>query len=308
MNDLSKKILLSFQVRKNKKQKKQFQDLILSSFKDSYSVRVEPCGFFRSQNIIVGDIEKAKIICTAHYDTCAQLPLPNLIYPLNKVKTFLYQLSLYFMLFLPIYFILIVLIALLQLPEMTLGFVLLISSLLVLWIMMWGIANPNTANDNTSGVITLIELASKIDHEEVAFVFFDHEEFGLLGSSAFRKKYKEKMKETLLINFDCVGDGEHILFMPNKKANQDVKLMEALQHTIQNNHERHGEIQLQENVFYPSDQKGFSKSIAIASFLQNKIGQYYMNKIHTKKDIICDEKNIDYITERMSELIGTYFS
>ncbi len=34
-----------------------------------------------NNNIIIGNIEKAKIFCTAHYDTQAVLPFPNLIVP-----------------------------------------------------------------------------------------------------------------------------------------------------------------------------------------------------------------------------------
>ena len=34
-----------------------------------------------STNIIIGDMDKADIIYTAHYDTCAMLPFPNMIIP-----------------------------------------------------------------------------------------------------------------------------------------------------------------------------------------------------------------------------------
>ena len=85
------------------------------------------------------------------------------------------------------------------------------------WRLLDGPASRHTANDNTSGVITLLETAlamPEADREEVCFVFFDNEEKGLFGSAAFTKAHKKAKKETLNINFDCVSDGDFIQFFP----------------------------------------------------------------------------------------------
>ena len=90
--------------------------------------------------------------------------------------------------------------------------------------MLFGKANKHTANDNTSGVITIIESAIKLPkdlRDEVCFVLFDNEELGLLGSSAFAKEYKEYVKNKLIINFDCVSDGNDIFFFPTKQIKND---------------------------------------------------------------------------------------
>ena len=53
---------------------------------------VEESGFPKSRNLIIGDLEQAKIVLTAHYDTCARSLLPNFILPKNPVLSLLYGL------------------------------------------------------------------------------------------------------------------------------------------------------------------------------------------------------------------------
>ena len=75
-----------------------------------------------------------------------------------------------------------------------------ISWLIIMIWMLFGKANKHTANDNTSGIITIIESAIKLPEDlrdEVCFVLFDNEELGLLGSSAFSKEYKEVAERML---------------------------------------------------------------------------------------------------------------
>jgi hypothetical protein len=47
---------------------------------------------FGGRNIVIGNPDTAKVLYTAHYDTCARLPFPNFITPKN---IFIY-LSLFF--------------------------------------------------------------------------------------------------------------------------------------------------------------------------------------------------------------------
>ena len=93
----------------------------------------------------------------------------------------------------------------------------------------FGKANTHTANDNTSGVITIIEAACNMPEEfrdRVCFILFDNEEKGLLGSKALAKKYKNIKQNKLVINFDCVSDGDYLLFLPyqsNEKGREHEK-------------------------------------------------------------------------------------
>ena len=73
----------------------------------------------------------------------------------------------------------------------------------------------------TAGVVTLLEIAMSLtpeQREKTAFVFFDNEEKGLFGSSGFYRKHRKHMQAELLVNFDCVSDGDHMLFFPRRQA------------------------------------------------------------------------------------------
>ena len=99
--------------------------------------------------------------------------------------------------------------------------------------MVAGPANKRNANDNTSGVILLLEILSQLTEEQraqTAIVFFDNEEIGLLGSAQFKKRYWKEMETKLLINFDCVSDGDYFLIAETKAAKE--KYGDALESTF----------------------------------------------------------------------------
>ena len=85
-------LLKNFQIRKSAAQKADFRDWLRGVLTAAgYESRVEVGGLFvKSSNVVVGDPEKARVVYTAHYDTCAVLPFPNFITPRNF---FLYLLS-----------------------------------------------------------------------------------------------------------------------------------------------------------------------------------------------------------------------
>ena len=189
MTDISRTILNEYKVRKSKKQKTAFIELLRSRFPD---LQVQEGGSFSNRNIIIGNVKQAKVVFTAHYDTCAVLPVPNFIAPKNPLLSILYSVAL----ILPIVFITYLLNLLVGIftDSFWLHYWLTIAAYIgILMLMMFGPANKHTANDNTSGVITLCELLcslSDAEREKAAFVFFDNEEIGLVGSSHFRKIFK----------------------------------------------------------------------------------------------------------------------
>ena len=171
-------------------------------------------------------------------------------------------------------------------------------------LMILGPANKHTVNDNTSGVITLCELLltlSESEKSKVAFVFFDHEETGLLGSSYFRKKHKKVLPGKLLINFDCVSDGDHILVAASKAARADFG--ELLDQAFQPTEEKNILLCNAEKVYYPSDQVGFKHSVAIAALKRKPFLGYYMDKIHTHHDTVMDKRNIKLLCESILRLL-----
>ena len=159
--------------------------------------------------------------------------------------------------------------------------------------MMRGPANKHTANDNTSGVITLLEIydaMSEVQRAKTCFVFFDHEESGLVGSAFFAKKHKEAMKEKLLINFDCVSDGDHVMLVIKRKAEKAYG--EALRAAFLPEGEKKMLFEKSATTVYPSDQANFPVALAVSCFNRAPLIGYSMDKIHTPKDTVFDERNI----------------
>lgn len=300
MTPLSQTILDQYQVRKSQKQKSAFISLLQQHFPH---LKIQEGGFPKCRNIIVGDVENAKVILTAHYDTCAQLPLPNFIMPKNPLVSIIYG----------------VLLAVpLLLAALFAGFFL---GLLAMnwWIQYWGSvavylglmllmiagpANKHTANDNTSGIVVLCELLTTLSPElkkKTAFVFFDHEETGLLGSAYFHSKYKKQMKDKLLINIDCVSDGDHILVSASKSARRQFG--DLLKESFLPTAEKSILFTNAETTYYPSDQIGYKTAVAVAALNHKKFLGFYMNRIHTSKDTVFDRSNIALVCNSILQLL-----
>lgn len=300
MTDLSRQILENYQVRKTKKQKQAFTDLLQMHIPQ---LQVQEKGMPKCRNLVVGDPETAKVILGAHYDTCPQLPFPNFITPKKPLLSILYSV----LLVIPPVILIIAFNRLagswIRDPLLTYWISLVIYFLFILMLLA-GPANKHTANDNTSGVITLIELYYRLSEQQrnqVCFVFFDNEEQGLLGSGHFRRRYKKAIRNKLMINFDCVSDGDHFLLGISQKANQKYHVPLARAYT-----DADGKKVMLENlkkIYYPSDQAGFPLAVAVAALKYKKGIGYYMDRIHTKRDTVFDESNIAYLTERTAQLI-----
>ncbi len=301
MNVIIKEVFDHYQVRKTKAQKLAFIEYIKGlSYRMGYSCQVEEKKSSGTRNIVIGNPDTADIVYTAHYDTCARVPFPNFITPKNFLIYLLYQLVItaVFMM-LPCFLIIFLsLLAAQFVSEFFFDFGGLLAYLYIIAFMlllMVGPANKHTANDNTSGVITLIGIMASLPVEKrdrVAFVFFDLEEVGLVGSANFFKKHKKAMKNKLLINFDCVSDGNNILFAIKKKAR---KFAPFLERAYESDSKFNVEI-ASRGVFYPSDQRHFNFGIGVAALKKSKfMNLLYMDRIHTKNDTVFQEENIKFL-------------
>lgn len=307
MNPLSHTILDSYQTRKRKKQKTAFIEAITSALENAgYSVSIEEGRqLFHTRNILLGDVEKADVIITAHYDTCALMPIPNFIAPKRIFFYLIYQLLLALLM---IVFISVPMFLILRIDAISFLAPLmpLIMCALLLYFMMFAVDSKTTANDNTSGVITVLETALSLPNEyrhRVAFVLFDHEETGLLGSAAFKARHNEAMKDKPLINFDCVSEGDDILVLSSKIAFKDASLQKKLQNAFVPIDGKVVDVASMKGAFYPSDQAHFKKGIAVAAFRKNRLFGLYLARIHTTRDTVFDQRNIDYLCASMLRFI-----
>lgn len=301
MNEISKEIFEKYQVRKTRAQKTEFINYMKEKFP---GLTVEEGGFGKNRNIVIGDVKSAKTVFAAHYDTCAVLPVPNFITP----KNFLIYLMYAILLAVPF-------LALIVLTEVALiclsvdFFVAYYVSLLVgfgamIYVFMLGKPNKHTANDNTSGVLLLCELMASLTDEQrakCAFVFFDNEENGLLGSAFFASLHKEEMREKLLVNLDCVGEGNNMMFVTSKKA---LPYLESLRASFPGTEAYNVLWETNSSAFYPSDQVNFKTTLAVAALKKKPIIGYYMDRIHTSKDTVCEEENLRFLCEGFAKFIG----
>ena len=309
MTPLSQKILTDYQIRKTKQQKQNFRAWLCAELENlGYAPRVESGNF--SHNVVVGNPETAKVIYTAHYDTCAVMPVPNFITPRNMFWYLLYQVALIF----PMFALAIAAeVGTIFLWEslagtdcpmwLAMGVVYLVLGFEMWWLMA-GPANKHTVNDNTSGTITLLELAQSLPEElrsQVCLVFFDNEEKGLLGSGGFAAKYKDVKKTGLVVNFDCVSDGDYIQFFPTKALKAEHETITALKAAFPSNPHKITEV-VTGFGFYPSDQAQFRRGVGVCALKKKPVFGYYMDRIHTGKDTVLMEDNIHLLVEGAVQL------
>ena len=308
MTEISQKILADFQVRKSKKQKETFRAWLCAELeKAGYAPRVEKAkSLVKSRNVVVGDPEKAEVLLTAHYDTCAVLPFPNFITPRNFLFYLVYQLLLVAVLFaLAIAAEFAVLLLWDDAPMWAaLGAVYAVL-LFCCWWVLDGKANKHTVNDNTSGVLTLMEIALALPEEtrdRVCFVFFDNEEKGLFGSSDFARRHKQVKRDKLLLNFDCVSDGDYIQFYPAAALKKDAAALERLEGAFPGRGDKTVEV-VRGFGFYPSDQARFNRGVGVCALKKKPVLGYYMDRIHTGRDTVLMEDNIILLRDGVLRLL-----
>lgn len=275
MEQLRGALLGPHEVRRAFRQKTAFIDWA-RAYAEGLGVRVtveESGRVIRSRNIVFGDVDKARTIITAHYDTCAWMPTGAVTTPGCWPLLLLTELA-QLVLLLPL-----------------------------LAIMFFGVSNPHTANDNTSGVLLVLLLMARLkDRPDVAFVLFDNEETGLWGSQAFMKAHPQAARRFLL-NLDCVGDGDTLLLtgMPRGlRMPQAVRLQRAMEVAAP----QYG-MRTADGAFpkwlYPSDQMLFPRGTAFAALKGKKL--LYLNRIHTPRDTVLEERNISCLAEIIGQAV-----
>lgn len=183
-------------------------------------------------------------------------------------------------------------------------------SYLLLWVvlilMMAGPANRSNANDNTSGVVTLLEMAKTMPQAhrgKVCFVLFDLEEMGLIGSASYRSMHKSATNRQIVLNLDCVGDGDEIMMFPGKKLRKRQKNMESLRGICRTCGEKNLSIREKGFSVYPSDQSNFPYGVGIAAFHRTKGGLLYLSRIHTNRDTVLERSNVNILRAALTTLI-----
>ena len=295
-------IIEKFPVRKKGEQKDGFLKYATAKAQEmGYTAKVEDVK--NNRNLVIGDPESAKVIFTAHYDTPAVMPFPNFITPRNILIYILYQI-------IPVGCIILAGVLAVLLCQAVFGItefeqlyaIFMVCYFGCLMLLLFGPANKNNYNDNTSGIATLLCIMQKLPREardKVAFIFFDNEEKHLQGSANYARQHKDVKKNTLIVNLDCVGDGKYLFCFAKKDARAHALYPLLTESVISGEDYSVAHVNSATSV-YPSDQASFQCGTAICACKKAPVIGYYMDRIHTRRDTICDLKNLDFLADRLS--------
>jgi hypothetical protein len=301
MKDFLNEINNSFPIRRSDEEKASFFDYVLTELGGE---RVKKETIEKNNNIIIGNVSKASVVFTAHYDTPATSLIPNYMMPANKIIGTLIHLA----------YPLVMAIFSLIIAFLISGiFDLYQTATIVIYLVLYFglffcstrlITNKNNKNDNTSGVATVLTLAKDLSSDKVAFILFDNEEKGLLGSKAYNKKYKRLMEDKLVINFDCVGNGDNMIFIFKDKAEQTMEY-KLLREAIADGDD-------QFSVHYipfkkslgNSDHKSFPCSIGVMAANEGGFVRFITGRIHTSRDTVANIENIEFLYNRLSVFLN----
>ncbi len=273
-------------------------------------------GLGKSHNFVVGRPD-APYIFTAHYDTPGKTGFllfasrflgqtgANIVYMLlmaaffvafgygsKKLSDYLFRNSDNALLFfLPI-----------------LSYILMMSLVVLLVFVPMFVKNKNNRNDNTSGVLGLIAIAEIISQnpelkDKCCFVFFDNEEWGLLGSakySAWLKAGGYDVTRSLLINLDCIGVGDKLIAAATNYKNKASKYLKqefALRGVKV--------IRKRSLMIYMSDHASFKGGVMLARMKRSTIGPLYIPNIHTRRDTECDLDLVGTLGEQLADIVAS---
>lgn len=298
-------------VRKTKEQKSAFEKWVMARMRRmGYSPYIDGMNGkdkLKHRNIIVGDPQNAKLIVSAHYDTAATMGIPDWRIPRNLPVYLLFQ---------GIILLGMLLLSLLVGTGLGLltqsGDVLILTFfgmyMLLMLLMMFGKENKHNVNDNTSGVAALLETMQRLSpevRENVAFILFDNQETGCRGSKWYGKQHVEIQTMQLLVDLNCVGDGEHfVISVPKMAEGKDeyAPLRESLEKHI-TDAGLHAGFFRRITVRGAGDYRRFVCGLGVSAYHQSAGIGYLMGRVHTSRDTVCDQKNLDALSAGLAEAV-----
>ena len=297
-----------FPIRKNTAQKDEFLKWAQAEAeKLGYTAKAEALGDKKQhRNLVIGNPKTAQVVFTAHYDTPANMLLPNLMVPRNFPVFLLYQIFVVILLLIPAFAAM--WLGAMIAPDTMLPMVLYMAVYLgLLNLLMRGPANKHNANDNTSGVAAVLSLMASLpaeQREKAAFILFDNEEKGKLGSKAFAKAYPDVASLKLFVNMDCVGMGDNMLVLPRRLAiaNPAYQKLEA---AFQPDNGKRALFFSPFGTVCNSDHKSFECGVAVVACKKVPVIGYYAARIHTKHDTIADPANIAFLAENLTRFVAS---
>lgn len=289
-------VLKNHPVRRTGKQKRSFRDAVQSYAENCGYVVTTESGKSGSRNLVIGDPETARYLITAHYDTPVALWVSRALAPCSLVSFLMSQTMTMVGLLLPAAVAAGVTAYLTPGTRLWYPAAVAAVCLTFMW-MLWGPANRRNANGNTSGVVAVLETMSsmpRIMRDRVCFVLFDKSEPMGAGAASYRRKHRQTSDKQLVLNLDCVGDGDILMMFPAKRVRKDAALMERLCAMERACGERSIQVWQKGSGLFLSDQKSFPRGIGICA-LRKKRFIRRVGRIHTIRDNVLEYTNINIL-------------
>ncbi len=303
MKDYLNEINQKFPIRRTEEQKKGLFEYVKGEAEAvGLNARIEQLKK-KHNNIVIGDVENASVVYTAHYDTPARSLVPNLMMPRNPGLAYTYAFGIPLSIAFASLGVAYALQAVFGLPCPAFAAIYLALYFGVFFGIMRLGANKTNKNDNTSGVATVLSIMAE-NPKNAAYILFDNEEKGLLGSKAILKSNKEFWANKPLINFDCVGLGENIVIVAMGNAEKHP-LFEKISDAVKGNNEYNVGLYPKKGSMTNTDSKNFPCGISVMACKKGKKGVLYTPYIHTKRDKVASSENIAFLANSFCNLANT---
>lgn len=293
-----------YPIRRKEDEKKLFREYINNeTLKYGYNVKIETLKN-KHNNILIGNVDDAKVVFTAHYDTPARSIFPNLMMPRRPILTMIYQF---------IYAMIFVIVALFVAFIVGEIFSLMYNVIVILYVLLYFILfffftrtfpNKHNKNDNTSGIATIMSIIEKnSNNNDIAFILFDNEEKGLLGSKAFSSVHNNHFSNKLVINLDCVGYGNNIIFIVKDDA-KELEEYRSLKNKVIGDEKYRVYFYDKKGSISNSDYKNFKCGIGVMATKIVPVIGFCTPRIHTNFDTIANCENIEFISSKLTDFIN----
>lgn len=296
--------------RSHKKDFREFISEIATSM--GYDAKIEKNLF--AHNVVIGNPETAEIVLTAHYDTP-----PNMPYHFVKKQVSIFGVALPVALGVGVILtryainsqnsdLLEFMLNTLQGSTYLLDGVAAASLGIGLYSFgLLGGENKNNYDDNSSGIIALLTLMNyyrnlpESERNKIAFVMFDNEEKGLIGSLCYTTKHKTNNQRFL--NYDCIGRGNRVnVLYTGKVANEfATDICSGLEPLVSQGFEPRLK---RSNMKTMSDHLSFQNTRGNITILCDEKDAPVTEHIHSSKDTFISLDTISEIAKSSAETLN----
>lgn len=304
MNRFVERLAQDFPLRRKEKEKAEVRSWLLFQLREmGYHAQLQSAR--DATNVLAGDVEKAKIVFTAHYDTGLFDLLPPLISPTRPVTQLLYQALTPILALVGSFAVALAVSFPLNRPGLMLPLFLLLLIGCLLYFRFGPSETRANLCDNASGVAVLLEAASAITPRyrgEVAFAFLDGGALNGRGARALQKEFPS-LREKSVLCVDCVAAGDELLLLSNKGARWDGELLDALNVSFANTEKKTVFNKTDGLVYFPGDARVFKNAVTVCA-VEKLPG--FGRIIRPRRVHEVDEENLAVVRDGIAGLAVNY--